>query len=119
MSLLDWRTEYGADAIDRFRELCEGQQLVANIDAREPNGALSLSLFDPNDPNALASHENSLNCQLVGEGLARIDRRSRLRPAYPDVCKRLEEMKREASRGRYGAYEMGDVRSFSLLLSLH
>ncbi|GAA5996660.1 uncharacterized protein JCM10292_003121 [Rhodotorula paludigena] len=109
VSLLDWRTEYGADAMDRFRELCEGQQLVANIDAREPNGTLSLSLFDPNDPNALASHENSLNCQLVGEGLARIDRRSRLRPAYPDVCKRLEEMKREASRGRYGAYEMGDI----------
>ncbi|GAA5856749.1 hypothetical protein JCM8547_008820 [Rhodosporidiobolus lusitaniae] len=111
VSLLDWRTEYGADAMDRFRDLCEGQQLVANIDARDPgaNGLLHLSLFDPKDERALESHENSINVQLVREGLARIDRRSRFREAYPGVVRALEEASNEAKRGRYGAYELGDV----------
>ncbi|GAA5892084.1 hypothetical protein JCM5296_004053 [Sporobolomyces johnsonii] len=108
VSLLDWRTEYGQDAMDRFRELCEGQNLVANIDARDPN-LLHLSLFDPADPASLTSHESSINVQLVREGLARIDRRSRFRDAYPGVVRALDAAQAEAKRGRYGAYEMGDV----------
>ncbi|GAA5925886.1 uncharacterized protein JCM15063_005152 [Sporobolomyces koalae] len=108
VSLLDWRTEYGLDAMDRFRELCEGQTLVANIDHRD-SSQLQLSLFDPNDPASLASHESSINVQLVREGLARIDRRSRLREAYPGVVRALDQAVTEAKRGRYGAYELGDV----------
>lgn len=111
VSLLDWRVEtYGEEAKERFIELCLGQQLVANVDDRQPNGVLSLSLFDPADPNSLASAGNSLNVQLVREGLARIDRRSRLRDAYPEVCKALERAKDEARRSRAGCYELGDVR---------
>lgn len=113
VSLLDWRVEgYGDEAMDRFRELCEGQQLVANVDERQPH-LLSLSLFDPADPNSLASPGNSLNVQLVREGLARIDRRSRLRDAYPEVVKALERAKDEARRSRAGCYELGDVRPLS------
>lgn len=112
VSLLDWRTDYGADSIERFREICEGQQLVANIDAREAN-LLHLSLFDPADPNSLSAHENSINVQLVREGLARIDQRSRLRAAYPQVVKALDAAKDEARRRRLGAYEMGDVSLLS------
>ncbi|GAA5820185.1 hypothetical protein JCM11251_005517 [Rhodosporidiobolus azoricus] len=108
VSLLDWRTEYGDDAMYRFKELCEGQQLVANIDARSPS-LLSLSLFDPNDPSSLSSHESSINVQLVREGLARIDERSPLRPAYPGVVRALADAKNEARRTRAGAYEMGDI----------
>ncbi|BGP16324.1 hypothetical protein JCM10213_009173 [Rhodosporidiobolus nylandii] len=109
VSLLDWRTEYAEDSQERFRELCEGQQLVANIDAREPNGVLSLSLFDPSDASALAGHENSINVQLVREGLARIERRSRLRDAYPQVVKALDEARREALASRSGCFELGDI----------
>ncbi|GAA5875888.1 hypothetical protein JCM3774_001113 [Rhodotorula dairenensis] len=108
VSLLDWRTEYGDDARARFIELCEGQQLVANIDQRDAN-LLHLSLFDPNDPAALSAHENSINVQLVREGLARIDKRSRFREAYPNVVKALELAQQEARRTRAGAYELGDV----------
>lgn len=111
VSLLDWRTEYGEDARARFSELCEGQQLVANIDQRDPN-LLHLSLFDPNDPAALSAHENSINVQLVREGLARIDKRSRFRAAYPNVVKALDVAQQEARRTRAGAYELGDVRPF-------
>jgi hypothetical protein len=112
VSLLDWRTEYGLDAMDRFRELCEGQQLVANIDARDAN-LLHLSLFDPENPASLTGHDGSINVQLVREGLARIDRRSRI--AYPSISRALEDASNEAKRGRYGAYELGDVRSLTLL----
>ncbi|GAA6022947.1 hypothetical protein JCM11491_005479 [Sporobolomyces phaffii] len=109
VSLLDWRTEYGQDAMDRFRELCEGQTLVANIDHRDAHQLLHLSLFDPADPNSLASHESSINVELVREGLARVDRRSRLRDAYPGVVRALDQAVRDAKRGRYGAYELGDI----------
>ncbi|GAA6013769.1 hypothetical protein JCM10207_008185 [Rhodosporidiobolus poonsookiae] len=108
VSLLDWRTEYQQDSLDYFKDTVEGRQLVANIDARDPN-LLHLSLFDPNDPNSLASHESSINVRLVREGLARIDRRSRLREAWPATVKALEEAKSEALRRRAGAYEMGDI----------
>ncbi|GAA5961162.1 hypothetical protein JCM3765_001249 [Sporobolomyces pararoseus] len=108
VNLLDWRTEYGQDAMDRFRELCEGQNLVANIDHRDPQ-QLHLSLFDPSDPASLTSHESSINVQLVREGLARIDKRSRLRDAYPGVVRALDQAVLEAKRGRYGAYELGDI----------
>ncbi|GAA5853221.1 hypothetical protein JCM3766R1_000199 [Sporobolomyces carnicolor] len=111
VNLLDWRTEYGQDAMDRFRELCEGQTLVANVDHRDAVGQqlLHLSLFDPSDPASLASHESSINVQLVREGLARVDRRSRLREAYPGVVRALDLAVGEAKRGRYGAYELGDI----------
>lgn len=95
MTLLGSETEYGLDALDRFRELCEvrssrfcrdamltsliqGHQLVANVDARDTN-LLHLSLFDPADPSSLSSHDASINVSLVRDGLARIDTKSRFR----------------------------------------
>ncbi|KAL8292267.1 hypothetical protein RQP46_001733 [Phenoliferia psychrophenolica] len=108
VNLLGSETEYGLDALDRFRDLCEGRQLVANIDARDPN-LLHLSLFDPADPSSSMAHESSINVALVREGLARIDVRSRFRSAYPAVVKALDEALKEAKRSRAGAYELGDV----------
>ena len=81
---------------------------MANIDARDKD-VLQLSLFDPADPSSLSSHESSINVQLVREGLARIDKGSKLRSAYPGVVKALEQAKAEAKRSRSGAYELGDA----------
>lgn len=92
----------------------QGQTLVANIDHRD-SSSLHLSLFDPSDPSSLASHESSINVQLVREGLARIDKRSRLREAYPGVVRALDRAQEEARRGRYGAYELGDVNLLNFL----
>lgn len=100
--------EYGAEALERFRELTEGRQLVANIDARDPT-VLHLSLFDPDSPQSLSSHASSLNVELVREGWARIDRGSRFRQAYPEVVKELEKAVQDARRSRAGVYEMGDL----------
>ncbi|SCZ88438.1 BZ3500_MvSof-1268-A1-R1_Chr2-1g04411 [Microbotryum saponariae] len=108
VTLLDHSTEYGLEAQDRFRDLCEGRQLVANVDARDP-GLLHLSLFDPNDPESAKGHEASINVQLVREGYARVDQKSRFRQAYPQVVKALERATEQAKRDRAGAYELGDI----------
>lgn len=108
INLLGPETEYGLDSKDLFRELCEGRQLVANIDARDTN-LLHLSLFDPADPSASTSHEASINVTMVREGLARVDTKSRFRDAYPSVVKALNDAVKEAKRSRKGAYELGDI----------
>ena len=108
VQLLGPETEYGRDSVERFRDLCEGRQLVANVDAREAN-LLHLTLFDPKDPAAFDGPSGSINVGLVKDGLAKVDKRSRFRSAYPDVVKALDDAVKEARNGRYGAYEMGDA----------
>lgn len=103
--LLGSETEYGAEALERFKDLCEGRQLVANIDHRE-NNLLHLSLFDPSNSTTSISPESSINLLLVSEGLARIDKRSKLREAAPKIA--LEAALVQAKRSRAGAYELGD-----------
>lgn len=115
VTLLDSSTEYGPDALNLFKDLCEGQQLVANIDARE-NTLLHLSLFDPKNPSASMSHESSINVLLVREGLARIDMRSRFRGAYPAVVKALDEAVKEAKRSRYVDTACSDCIRFDVLM---
>lgn len=107
VQLLGNDTEYGAESIDYFRHLCEGRPLVANIDKRDPN-SVSLTLFDP-DLSQSSTPTSSINVELVRAGLARIDKRSPLRNAYPQVVKALDEALEEAKRTRAGAFELGDI----------
>lgn len=108
VKLLGPDTEYGHEALDRFRSLVEGQSLVANIDYRDPsqNGRLHLSLYDTeNSPTATSS----LNHQLVREGYALIDFKAPYKSTYPEHYSALEDAKKEAKRNRAGAYEFGDA----------
>jgi len=106
VQLLGNETEYGADAVDLFRQLCEGRPLVANIDKKDTS-SVSLTLFDAN-VNLSQTSVDSLNVELVRNGLARIDKRSPLRAAYPTTVKALDEAVKEAKRTRAGAYELGE-----------
>lgn len=85
--------------------MLQGRQLVANIDHRESN-LLHLSLFDPSNSTTSISPESSINLLLVSEGLARIDKRSKLRDAAPRAA--MEAALVQAKRSRAGAYELGD-----------
>ena len=80
--------------------MCEGRQLVANIDRRESN-LLNLTLFDPK------LSTKSINELLILEGLARIDNKSRL--LDEDMMKKLKIATEEAKKSRAGAYELGDI----------
>lgn len=109
IKLVGPESEYYQEAIDRFRELCEGRKLVANIDYRE-GPVLHLRIIDPTDPTAQTDPLASINAGLLREGLATIDRKNcRYLPAYPNVVKHLQEAVNLAKRERQGIFEFGDV----------
>jgi staphylococcal nuclease domain-containing protein 1 len=102
-------SEYRQDAVDRFRQLCDGRKLVANIDHKE-GSTLHLRLIDPTDPVATEDPLASINVDLVREGLASIDRKGcKYVGSYPQVLKKLQEAVSGAKRDRYGMFELGDV----------
>jgi len=102
-------SEYFTEAVDRFRQLCEGRNLVANVDHRE-GGLLHLRLIDPASPDVANDPNACINVDLVAEGFASIDRRgSKYLNAYPGVYKKLQGAVSEAKRQRYGMFEFGDV----------
>lgn len=82
----------------------QGRKLIANIDARE-GPVLHLRLIDPSDAG---SPTDSINAQLVREGLAVVDRKGcKYISSYPQILKRLQDDTAEAKRSRSGMYEFG------------
>ncbi|KAL5528449.1 hypothetical protein ACEPAF_7585 [Sanghuangporus sanghuang] len=109
VKLVDPSSEYYQEAIDRFRSLCEGRKLIANIDYRESN-LLHLRLIDPSDPEAASDPTACINADLVREGVASIDRKGcKYLSVYPAVVKKLQEAVTSAKRDRLGMFEFGDI----------
>ncbi|KAF5354669.1 hypothetical protein D9756_005374 [Leucocoprinus leucothites] len=109
VKLVGEESEYHAEAIDRFRSLCEGRKLIANIDHKE-GPLLHLRLIDPSDTAAAQDPWSCINVDLVREGLASIDRKGcKYLQSYAPAVKRLKEAIAEAKRGRAGMFEFGDV----------
>ena len=99
-------SEYFDEAVERFRQLCCGRALVANVDHRE-GSVLHLRLMDPMHTEHL---DDCINVDLVTEGFASIDKKGcKYLNAYPVLSKRLQEALNEAKRGRNGMFEFGDV----------
>lgn len=109
VKLVNPDSEYYQDAIDRFRSLCEGRKLIANIDQKEGN-TLHLRLIDPVDPASAQNPLACINADLLREGLATIDRRNcRYLGAYPQVVRHLQESAAAGKRDRLGMFEFGDI----------
>ncbi|KAI0305558.1 transcription factor [Multifurca ochricompacta] len=109
VKLVDENSEYREDAVDRFRQLCEGRTLVANIDHKE-GSTLHLRLIDPANPASVEDSLASINVDLVREGLASVDRKGcKYLASYPQVLKKLQEAIAGAKRDRFGMFEFGDV----------
>ena len=109
VKLADPDSDYGKEALDRFRGLCEGRKLVANIDHKE-GSLLHLRLIDPSDPVAQLDPYACINADLVKEGLASIDRKGcKYLKAYPQVHQKLRDAVQRAKRDRMGMFEFGDV----------
>ncbi|KAI0093340.1 transcription factor [Irpex rosettiformis] len=99
-------SEYHQEAVDRFRQLCDGKKLVANTDFKE-GSLLHLRLMDGEQHTDSLS---SVNVDLLREGLATIDRKGcRYLSSYPQVLKKMQEAVKEAKRDRMGIFEFGDV----------
>ena len=102
-------SDYFEDAVKRFKYLCEGRKLVANVDHKEGN-LLHLRLIDQENPDVASDPNACINADLVAEGLFSIDRKGcKYLNAYPGVHKKLQQAVAEAKRHRYGMFELGDV----------
>lgn len=109
MKLADPSTDYFTEGVERFRSLCEGRKLIANIDHRE-GSLLHLRLIDPSDSNVANDPNACVNVDLVREGLASIDRKGcRYLQAYPATSKKLREAVSASKADRLGMYEFGDI----------
>lgn len=109
IKLVDEQSEYHQEAVDRFRSLCEGRKLIANVDHRE-GPLLHLRLIDPQDPSAASDSLASLNAELLRDGLASIDHKGcKYFTAYPAVVRKLRDAIAGAKKDRLGMFEFGDV----------
>ncbi|KAG6903018.1 hypothetical protein C0995_007451 [Termitomyces sp. Mi166 len=109
VKLVGPESEYHQEAIDRFRQLCEGRKLVANIDKKE-GSLLHLRLIDPENPATTSDPFACINADLLADGLALIDRKGcKYLASYSQVVKRLQDSVLAAKRDRLGIFEFGDV----------
>jgi staphylococcal nuclease domain-containing protein 1 len=109
VKLVNPESDYYTEAVDRFRMLCEGRQLVANIDHKE-GSTLHLRLIDPSDPTVAEDSSSCINVDLVREGVATIDRKNcRYLSSYPQMVQKLQGAVAEAKRDRLGMFEFGDI----------
>lgn len=111
--MLGPKSEYYTEAIDRFRVLCEGRKLVANVDHKEVDrkgqSVIHLRLMYPTDPVSQYDPLACINAELLRDGVATIDKDCRYLAAYPQVEKKLREAVAQAKRERLGMFEFGDV----------
>jgi len=109
VKLVGPESDYHAEAIDRFRAICENRKLVANIDHKEGQ-TLHLRLIDPLNPVVEGDPSACINADLVAEGLASVDRKGcKYLASYPQILKKLHTSVLEAKRDRAGMFEFGDV----------
>lgn len=98
-------SDYGIDAIERFRDLTGNKQLVANVDARE-GGVMCLTLYDFAKST---SAEASINLDMVQDGQAFVTPKVRYARGNETIIKALEAAQEEAIKRRRGMFEYGDI----------
>lgn len=101
--------EYLAEAVEYVGAATADKQLVANVDHVGPEGTLFVTLFDPVASSRL---EQSVNADVVGEGLAMVGRKLRgweRGGEGGEVVGALRAREEEARKGRRGMWEYGDL----------
>jgi len=99
--------QYLRDTVDFIAEQTDGRQLVANVDYVGPDGTLYMTLLDPKVSTKM---EESINAEVVREGLAMIP--SKLKGwerASAETLSSLGGLQEEAKKGRRGMWEYGDL----------
>ena len=112
LSFLQFPTsaEYLADAASFFAETTLNKPIVANVnfEDKKDSNTLWVTLFDPE--HGTKGEENSINAEVVEEGLAMVARK--LRPWEVSNNKLVASMKKkevEAKEKRRGMWEYGDL----------
>ena len=105
--------EYRADAVAFLTDLTANRPLVASLDFEEKDsGSWWVTLFDPEraDNNKEGGEEESLNADVVAEGLAMLQRKPRAWEASrPKVMQHIRKKEDEAKAEKKGMWEYGDI----------
>ena len=109
LSFLQFPTnsEYLEDAVDFISRTMGDKQLVASVDSTDKDGALWVTLFDPESD---AGEAESLNKEIVAEGCAMVARKLRSWELNrPKVLESIRAKEAEAKAERRGIWEYGDI----------
>ncbi|KAK2748942.1 hypothetical protein FQN57_007225 [Myotisia sp. PD_48] len=100
-------SEYLHDALQFISAQTFDRQLVANVDYIAPEGTLHVTLLDPAASQRL---EQSINADVVREGLAMVPRKLKAwERGCSDNLDHLRKLEEEAKQGRRGMWEYGDL----------
>jgi staphylococcal nuclease domain-containing protein 1 len=111
LSFLQFPTspEYLGDAVAFLNEVVLERELVANIDYTDSkdNGLLYVTLMDPKEASSLSQ---SLNAEVVSEGLAMVPRKLKAwERGAQDLLAELRKREEAAKGERRGMWEYGDL----------
>ena len=111
LSYLQFATsqEYIDDAVRFLQDITDNRQLVASVDFEEKDGnTLWVTLFDAEKE---AGEEESINAEVVSEGMAMVGRKLRGWEVKRGgkVLGALRKREEEAKEGKRGMWEYGDI----------
>lgn len=109
LSFLQFPTsaDYLADAVQFVGEQTFNRELVANVDFVSPEGTLHVTLLDPAVSKSL---EQSINADVIQEGLAMVPRKLKAwERAAGETLAHLRKLEEEAKENRRGMWEYGDL----------
>ncbi|CAG8286109.1 unnamed protein product [Penicillium salamii] len=109
LSLMQFPTseDYLEDAIGFIGDQTFDRQLVANVDHVDQDGTLHVTLLDP---AASKNLDNSINADVISEGLAMVPRKLKnWERASVDTLTNLRTLEDEAKAERRGIWEYGDL----------
>ncbi|EAW17868.1 putative transcription factor (Snd1/p100) [Aspergillus fischeri NRRL 181] len=99
--------DYLQDAVSYLEELTYGRTLVANVDYVASDGTMHVTLLDPSVSKSL---DQSINAEIVREGLAMVPRKLKAwERAASETLSNLRSVEDEAKQERRGMWEYGDL----------
>ena len=99
--------EYLEDAVDLMTQITANRKLVASVDAEEKDGNWWITLFDAEKD---AGEEDSVNAEVVKEGLAMVNKKLRaFENGRPKILDGLKKKEGEAREEKRGMWEYGDI----------
>ncbi|KAF4280646.1 hypothetical protein KXX16_001899 [Aspergillus fumigatus] len=99
--------DYLQDAVSYLEELTYGRTLVANVDYVASDGTMHVTLLDPSVSKSL---DQSINAEIVREGLAMVPRKLKAwERAASETLSNLRSIEDEAKQERRGMWEYGDL----------
>lgn len=100
-------SDYLEDAVGFIGDQAFDRQLVANVDYISSEGTMHVTLLDPSVSKSL---DESLNAEVVREGLAMVPKKLKAwERSASDTLASLRELESEAKEERRGMWEYGDL----------